>query len=302
MEPLISVIVPIYNVAPYLRKCLDSLKNQTLKQIEVICIDDGSTDSSGRIAEEYKHLESFPLFRVIHTENCGLSAARNLGIDEARAKWLMFVDSDDWVEPEFCELPHKRAVDVDADMVIFDTKEDGLADEITAHDYGGTTVWNKLYRKTLFDNIRYPSGRVYEDIATTHKLVHKAKRKYLLSDSLYHRVRRKGSITQNHTRSSIRDNLISAIERKDDLIKYGYPVKKLQNYACGVAISFLARNDDFADPYMVKAKEIVNNTEGIPRNLSRKQKIALKSWKTDERLFYFLAKVSGRFRKQTQGD
>ncbi len=99
-NPLISVIVPIYNVEKYVRKCLDSLKNQTMKQIEVICIDDGSTDESGRIAEEYKS-EDWPKFRVIHTENRGLSAARNCGIDEALADWIMFVDSDDWVESEF---------------------------------------------------------------------------------------------------------------------------------------------------------------------------------------------------------
>ena len=90
-DPLISVIVPIYNVEKYVRKCLDSLKNQTMKQIEVICIDDGSTDESGRIAEEYKNEDGWPRFRVIHTENRGLSAARNRGIDEAKSQWLMFV-------------------------------------------------------------------------------------------------------------------------------------------------------------------------------------------------------------------
>ena len=81
--PLISVIVPIYNVEKYVRKCLDSLRSQTMKQIEVICIDDGSTDKSGEIAEEYKNEEGWPRFRVIHTENRGLSAARNRGIDES---------------------------------------------------------------------------------------------------------------------------------------------------------------------------------------------------------------------------
>lgn len=80
--PLISVIVPVYNVEKYVRKCLDSLLNQTMKQIEVICIDDGSTDESGRIADEYENEVGWPRFRVIHTENRGLSVARNRGIDE----------------------------------------------------------------------------------------------------------------------------------------------------------------------------------------------------------------------------
>lgn len=117
-DPLISVIVPIYNVEKYVRKCLESLKNQTMKEIEVICIDDGSTDRSGLIADEYESSE-FPIFRVIHTENRGLSAARNRGLDEARAEWIMFVDSDDWVDKEFCRVPYENAIENKADMVIF---------------------------------------------------------------------------------------------------------------------------------------------------------------------------------------
>ena len=199
MDPLISVIVPIYNVEKYVRKCLDSLKNQSLKQIEVICIDDGSTDDSGRIADEYGRED--PRFRIIHTENRGLSAVRNRGIEESRCDWIMFVDSDDWVEKDFCEIPYKAAVENKADMVVFrndvikqnrekkyKTANDliGLVDEFTAHEHGARVAWNKLYKKELFDGIQYPEGRVYEDVSTTHQLVHKAKRIFMLSDCLYH--------------------------------------------------------------------------------------------------------------------
>ncbi len=123
--PLISVIVPIFNIEKYVRKCLDSLVNQTLKEIEIICVDDGSTDASGLIADEYCNTDGrgngneWPLIRVIHTQNHGLSAARNRGIDEERAKWLMFVDSDDWVGEEFCMAPYEAAVKYGADLVIF---------------------------------------------------------------------------------------------------------------------------------------------------------------------------------------
>ena len=104
-DPLVSVIVPIYNVAPWLRQCLNSLKAQTLRQIEVIMVDDGSTDESGEIAKEYV-CDEWPVFRLIrHENNRGLSAARNTGIDEARSEWLMFVDSDDWVDEKFCDKP-----------------------------------------------------------------------------------------------------------------------------------------------------------------------------------------------------
>jgi glycosyltransferase involved in cell wall biosynthesis len=164
--PLISVIVPIYNVEKYVRKCLDSLLHQTLKQIEIICIDDGSTDGSGAVAEEYRS-DEYPIFRIIHTENSGLSAARNRGIAEAQAEWLMFVDSDDWVEYEFCEIPWIAAKEYLADLVIFNSRiiknnkrinkqsipsqHYGLVSHESAIEFGDVVAWNKLYKHSLFD-------------------------------------------------------------------------------------------------------------------------------------------------------
>ena len=237
--PLISVIVPIYNVEKYIRKCLESLINQSMKQIEVICIDDGSTDESGRIADEYCNIDAegnkkvWPVIKVIHTANRGLSAARNRGIDEVQAEWLMFVDSDDWVEREFCVRPWKVAVRENADLVAFQAYtvkhgkvkkpkspniKVGIVDEMIAYDYVGTAAWNKLYKKELLEDIRYPEGRVYEDIATTHKIIHRAKRIYLLNDYLYYHIKWKGSITQTHSLSNKRDRLLASIERQKDLL------------------------------------------------------------------------------------
>ncbi len=157
-KPVISVVVPIYNVERYVRKCLNSLQNQTMKEIEVICIDDGSTDRSGAIADEFNNDCGWPIFRVIHTNNRGLSTARNRGIKEARADWLMFVDSDDWVSEDFCRIPYVTAIETKADLVIFrcfrvsmlgrirkskrPVKPKGIWDEITAHEYGGAGAWN----------------------------------------------------------------------------------------------------------------------------------------------------------------
>lgn len=98
--------MPIYNVEKHVRRCLESLRKQTLIQVEVLCVDDGSTDDSGRIADEYGNSEDWPIFRIIHYDhNRGLSVARNTGIDESHAEWIMFVDSDDWVDSQFCEMP-----------------------------------------------------------------------------------------------------------------------------------------------------------------------------------------------------
>lgn len=304
--PLISVIVPIYNVAPYLRKCLDSLKGQTLKKIEVICIDDGSTDESGEIAEEYS---TDPRFRVIHTENRGLSAARNRGIDEARADWIMFVDSDDWVEPGFCEIPYKAAVENGADLVIFGLKIvekghirddlkpvllDGEINEFLAHEHGETVAWNKLYKAQLFEDIRYPENRVYEDIAITHKIVHKANKRIYCNEFLYDYVIRKSSISHTNTTVIKTACRISMMERCFDLISYGYPIEKIDPPVCASAIGFLSVIPKSDDKLYEFAMYIVNSTKGFPEHLTIKQKIALIMWRIDSRLFYMISKVLGR--------
>ena len=102
----ISIIVPVYNVEPYLPKCIDSLISQTMEEIEIILVDDGSTDRSGKICDAYA--EADDRIRVIHTQNHGLSCARNEGIDASTATYIMFVDGDDWVERRFCEIPYLR--------------------------------------------------------------------------------------------------------------------------------------------------------------------------------------------------
>ena len=99
---MISVIVPVYNVEPYLRKCLDSILAQTYRNLEILVIDDGSTDGSGRICDEYAGRDE--RIKVFHTENHGLSCARNLGLDNANGEWIGFVDSDDWIEPDMYEV------------------------------------------------------------------------------------------------------------------------------------------------------------------------------------------------------
>ncbi len=288
--PLISVIVPIYNVEKYVRKCLESLKSQTMRQIEVICIDDGSTDGSGRIADEYCNTDDsgngddWPLFRVIHTENRGLSAARNRGIDEARAEWLMFVDSDDWVEDTFCEIPYKAGVNNDADLVVFSTYkvskngkilkqktnyiiDEGEIDEYSAIMHCGLVAWNKLYKRDLFGSIRYPEGRVHEEIAITHKIIHKAKKMLLINEKLYFYRFRNNSISNMHSFVTQRDYLISEIEKYNDLISYGYPEEVVKRSLYAPAIGFLARSRPSNEDLYLKALEIINSIQGIPRTL-----------------------------------
>lgn len=115
--PKISLIVPVYNVEDYLKECLDSIINQSLKDIEIILIDDGSTDSSGLICDEYAQCDC--RIKVIHKRNEGLSCARNDGIDASSSPYLMFVDGDDYLVSKFCETPYKSALKYNADLVLF---------------------------------------------------------------------------------------------------------------------------------------------------------------------------------------
>ena len=207
---LISVIVPVYNVEPYLRQCLDSIVNQTYPNIEILIVDDGSPDHCGEICDEYAKKDSRII--VIHQENAGLSAARNAALDIARGEYIMFVDSDDWVEPTFCEKALEMVIEHQVELVCFGfkkifqkehkeirTNNPRLLDRAEAinhiilYDEPSlyNIVWNKIYHKKLFQTLRFPIGMVCEDNAITYKLIHQSLFIYI-SDLLlynYNRIR-----------------------------------------------------------------------------------------------------------------
>lgn len=312
--PLISVIVPIYNVEKYVRKCLESLRGQTLKQIEVICIDDGSTDSSGAIADEYCNTDAegngkeWPVIRVIHTENRGLSAARNRGIDEARSEWLMFVDSDDWVDERFCEIPYVAAVENKADMVIFGrylTNEQGkvkkekprktqtgIIDHETAVDIGDSVAWNKLNKKNLFQDIRYPEGRVYEDFSVIHKLIYKASMSYWINESLYfHRVR-KGSI--EHSTASRIDEYTAKRQQCKELIELGYTKKKAVSRLQAASLAYCGHAATTDEKLYGEAASVVESIEGVPVQFSNKQRMMLAVWRMNKDLYRMIYGCLGK--------
>ena len=275
-RPLISVIVPIHNVAPYLRKCLDSLKNQTMKQIEVICIDDGSTDESGKIADEDESRE-WPIFRIIHTENRGLSAARNRGIDEAQADWLMFVDSDDWVHADYCEIPYEAAIENMADLVAFQfyevtenervkkqirtLKSIELIDSEKAVDLNGPAVWRKMYRKELFNIIRFPEGIVFEDLAIMHKLLYSAERIISIPNRLYYHRFRTKSISHMFSEDSIR--LTVSKQRYREITKYGYPEKKAKAQLVTEALRCCGRAECIESSLYEEAEKLLKDLDDI---------------------------------------
>ena len=189
-NPLISIIVPIYKVETYIKKCVDSILNQAYKNLEVILVDDGSPDNCGDICDEYSLIDN--RVKTIHKKNGGLSSARNAGLDVASGDYIGFVDSDDWIESDMYESLYKTLTERKADIsvcgryIVEDgrittisdteevqvfTKQEALS-QLVLDEYNGIKnfAWDKLYKKELFENIRYPEGKYYEDIFTTYKL------------------------------------------------------------------------------------------------------------------------------------
>ncbi|MBR6253598.1 MAG: glycosyltransferase [Clostridia bacterium] len=211
---LISVVVPIYKVEDYIHKCLDSIINQTYKNLEIILVDDGSPDNCPLICDEYAKKDS--RIKVIHKKNGGLSDARNSGIRLAKGQYIGFVDSDDYLDLDMFEYLYTLLNKYNADISTCGYRDvgiienDGIVPNIETEldrtealkllatngllkDY----AWNKLYKLNLFlDNrIEYPSGKVMEDIATTYKLIEKSNKVVLGNRCLYNYLRRSGSIT-----------------------------------------------------------------------------------------------------------
>lgn len=189
--PQISIIVPVYNAEKYLHQCVDSILNQSFKNIELLLIDDGSTDASGSICDVYAHNDD--RVKVVHKENGGVASARNLGLDLTRSEWLTFVDADDWIEPTMLEEVYQKAQLVNADLVFVDimysyptyieiyqtyrwrtNPQDALADYLTKTRY--RPGWG-LIKKTLIENnkYRFPENlTIYEDFHLMVRLVYKS--------------------------------------------------------------------------------------------------------------------------------
>lgn len=208
---LFSIIVPVYNVEKYLDKCLASILEQTFKDFECIIIDDGSPDNSNIIIDKYVKLDQ--RFKVIHQKNMGLSAARNAGLDIAKGDYIVFVDSDDYIADDYLEKFALKIADTDADMVIcglievykdyeknkvFTAESIKVIKQNILADVWPSYVWNKCYKKDLFTNIRFPVGKIFEDILTIPELCLYAQKIVCIPDKLYYYNRQnENSITAN---------------------------------------------------------------------------------------------------------
>lgn len=266
--PVVSIIIPIYNVEKYLEKCIHSILNQTYKNLEIILVDDGSPDRCGEICDQYAKKDGRII--VLHQKNRGLGAARNAGIAIASGKYLLFIDSDDYVDAELAEKTVKLAEDENADIVIFDYL--AVEEETGREDLKGfklrkneifslreqpeallitPSACNKLYRRELFlkTGMAYPEGRYYEDLGTTPKLFLQAERMiYLDSAPLYYYILRNGSIMHS---KNFEKNFQDKTFVFEDILRYFEECHQRETYE--KELEYLA----FENLYFFSSKEII---------------------------------------------
>ena len=251
MNDLISIIVPIYNVEQYIRNCIDSLLNQTHKNLEIILVDDGSPDNCGKICDEYAKKDSRII--VIHKENGGLSDARNYGIDKATGDYIGFVDPDDRIEKDMYEHLLDGIGEYDAEIAACmwyleyadrlearRRNEDSVycgkkAMEALLDLKFGNYAWNKLYKSKLWNGVRYPVGKNYEDVRTTYKLVQKVNTLVALKEPKYYYLQNDMGIVRNKSIMNKISSVEARMERYDKIIsEYSYKktflLKEIFNY------------------------------------------------------------------------
>lgn len=240
--PKLSIIVPIYNVEKYLPRCIESILNQTFREFELILINDCSTDNCKEIFEKYKKIDSRII--VVNKKNGGVSSARNFGIDISRGEYIGFVDPDDFIDANMYEILFNTANSYNSDMVICDYYKVSEYDikkyeEIQLNNKGIIVeninnidaieriltvgekfifAWNKIYKRRLFENLRYNEGMIYEDEFLAHRILYRCNKVSIINSSLYYYVQRKGSIV-NSTFSSKKFDKVYAIKDRVDFLK-----------------------------------------------------------------------------------
>ena len=252
MDDKITVIVPVYNVENYLRKCLDSIIAQTYKNIEIIVVNDGSTDASGQICQEYTQIDNRIVY--IEKENGGLSEARNVGLDKMTGSYVTFIDSDDWAELDYVEILYKKIIEYQADISVgnyYSYNED--EETYYFHIYGDSyyekvydnisifenlyesqemksfaliSAWGKLYKAKLFDYLRFEKGKLGEDGYFNQKMYLSVNKVVYLNKGLYAYRQRSGSITNTWTEKWMHALVDAMSERITLLANMGYPLEK----------------------------------------------------------------------------
>lgn len=301
IKPKISVIVPVYKVEKYLKKCIDSILNQTYTNIEIILVNDGTPDNCGQICNDYSKKYSNVI--VVHKKNGGSSSARNVGLDIATGDYIGFVDSDDWIEPNMYQRLIENAIKYNAEISVgglnnikeYKNKYEQVKStyngkiEISCIDkyegmknffLGTWPAWDKIYKKEVHEDIRFPEGEINEDEAIALKLIDRCEKIVYTNEALYNYLSRPNSIT---TSKFSEKNLDWYRNCKNNLkfINKNYP--QLSKYAqvrfCNSIMwslrCIVLQNEKFKDSTKLLIKELKENKEYILKNelISKKEKL-----------------------------
>lgn len=288
---IVSVIVPVYNVEAYVGRCIDSVLSQTFTDLELILVDDGSSDKSGDICDEYATRDS--RIRVIHKDNGGVSSARNAGLDyvfsQSSSEWLCFVDSDDWVSSRYIELLLEACINCGVDISACSHKKTEQEETIlvkeeafsvlSAEDFccdyvndSYIVMWGKLYKRSCFEGVRFPLGKIHEDEFVVYKLLFAAKKVAYTSSHLYNYFVRQGSIMTSEWSVKRMDGIFAIGEQlefaeKNAYIKFKIHTSKRYYYSILVSLARLKQT---------KNKALINEYKGI---LAKKLKKAKRQFK-----------------------
>lgn len=287
-KPLVSIIVPVYNVEKYIQSCISSIVCQSYSNLEIILVDDGSTDKSGYLCDEIAKKDN--RINVIHQQNQGLSGARNSGIDIARGEYLFFVDSDDFLSVTTIEYLEDTARHNKADIVVCDyvrCKDSDSFDSFIINQRElefeviderqrmrvflteskiKVVAWGKLYKRVLFEKVRFPVGRYNEDNFTTYKLVHLAKTIVVTNYIGYVYRISSSSITQQKFKLKHWDDVVGKIEQLH-FIEENYPTLKREAqaaviYACNQVLFLMGASDEKVTELLIKMKDYYRSYEG----------------------------------------
>ena len=265
MEPIVSVIIPVFNVERYLRRCLESVIAQTYSNLQIICIDDGSSDRSGEICNEFARLDG--RVQVFHQKNCGVSEARNKGLDLAKGEYISFVDSDDYIEKNMLELMVQVLEKGGADICVAQWQYEFVDGrrvidnrKINPHIYGKKSsfeferflykgsyenstvvvVWNKLYRRSIIGDIRF-EGRIQEDEIFNDKINAKDCKMEIIEDQLYIYSQNKKSLTNQPFSASAISFLDVLVTRRKLFQNDSYIREKTERLYCNMLLEYCVK-------------------------------------------------------------
>ncbi len=299
-EDLISIVIPVYKVEKYLEKCIESVLKQTYTNLQIILVDDGSPDNCGKICDEYAKRDS--RIDVIHKVNGGLSEARNVGISKAKGRYIGFVDSDDYIKENMYEILLNLIKEYNADASICNlydviegkeyirNKNNGIQEysrldilkEVLLDKNIQSYAWNKLYKKELFDEVKYPIGKKYEDIGTTFYIFEKCNKIVVTSEPEYYYLKRSDSLVNNVTESTVFDYMELILQR---YLYINDNIKELRQYNDYYLVkTLLTANNDIKELKQIeeKTKQKYNELYNISKEILRTNYSNLKKFFTEE--------------------